>query len=127
MARNFIGLRTIIYHVADLEAATRWYTRVAGVEPYFSEPFYVGFNVGGFELGLDPNPESGTGGTGGTTAYWGVADVGAALADLVAAGATVRSPATEVGEGIWVGSVLDPFGNEIGVIQNPLFRVADVR
>ena len=59
------GLRTAIYHVGDLEAAKRWYTDVLGVQPYFDEPFYVGFDVGGFELGLLPEEggasRSGTG------------------------------------------------------------------
>src|SRR5439155_548803 len=53
--RMILGLRTVIYHVPDLERATAWYSSVFGVQPYFDEPFYVGFNVGGYELGLDPD------------------------------------------------------------------------
>ena len=127
MAAHFFGLRTIIYHVADLAAAKQWYARATGVEPYFDEPFYVGFNIGGFELGLDPNPGSGMSGPGGTTAYWGVANAASAIAKLVEAGATLKSAATEVGDGIRVGTVIDPFGNELGVIENPLFKLEDVR
>lgn len=127
MPANFLGLRTIIYHVTDLSAAKKWYTLAIGVEPYFDEPFYVGFSVGGFELGLDPNPGSGLSGAGGTTAYWGVADAAKALVNLVEAGATMKSPATEVGDGIYVGTVIDPFGNELGVIENPIFKLEDVR
>ena len=127
MPSQFIGLRTIIYHVADLQAAKQWYTGAIGIEPYFDEPFYVGFNIGGFELGLDPNPKSGMSGAGGTTAYWGVASVERAIVDLVSSGATLKSPATDVGDGIRVGVVLDPFGNELGVIENPYFKLADVR
>lgn len=127
MAANFLGLRTINYHVTDLEAAKKWYALATGVEPYFDEPFYVGFNIGGFELGLDPDPASGKNGAGGTTAYWGVANAEDAVAKLVAAGATLRSAAREVGDGIKVGTVMDPFGNELGVIENPLFRIEDVR
>ncbi len=124
---TFIGLRTIVYHVSDLDAAKRWYTLATGVEPYFDEPYYVGYNIGGFELGLDPSPNSGKSGTGGTTAYWGVAKAEEAIASLVGAGATLKSPATDVGEGILVGSVLDPFGNELGVIENPHFKLEDAR
>ena len=49
------GLRTVVYKVPDLERAKAWYARILGIEPYFAEPFYVGFQVGGFELGLDPD------------------------------------------------------------------------
>ena len=51
----FLGLRTVVYKVSDLGRAKAWYTKVLGIEPYFDEPFYVGFNVGGYELGLDPD------------------------------------------------------------------------
>jgi predicted enzyme related to lactoylglutathione lyase len=124
---SILGLRTVIYHVSDIAAAKQWYTRVLGVEPYFDEPFYVGFNVGGFELGLDPDPGSGLSGAGGTTAYWGVGNAEKAIAKLVEAGATPKAPVTEVGDGIRVGTVLDPFGNELGVIENPNFKLEDVR
>jgi len=126
MSSRLFGLRTVIYHVADLPAAKKWYTLATGIEPYFDESFYVGFNIGGFELGLDPDPASGMSGTGGTTAYWGVASVERALVDLVDAGATLKAPATDVGDGIRVGVVLDPFGNELGVIENPHFKLVDV-
>ena len=49
------GLRTVIYHVDNIERAKEWYTEFVGYPPYFDQPFYVGFNVGGFELGLDPD------------------------------------------------------------------------
>ena len=124
---HFIGIRTIIYHVADLTAAKQWYTRATGVAPYFDEPFYVGFNIGGFELGLDPNPNAGTSGTGGTTAYWGVGNADEAITGLMAQGATLHSPVTDVGDGIRVATVIDPFGNEVGVIENPHFKLGDVR
>lgn len=124
---SFIGMRTIIYHVSDLDAAKRWYTLATGVEPYFDEPYYVGYNIGGFELGLDPSVNNGKSGTGGTTAYWGVANVEDAVANLVSVGATLESPATDVGEGILVATVIDPFGNELGVIENPYFKLEDVR
>ena len=126
MPPRFYGLRTVIYHVADLQAAKTWYALATGIEPYFDESFYVGFNIGGFELGLDPNPASGMSGTGGTTAYWGVASAERALVELVEAGATLKAPATDVGDGLRVGVVLDPFGNELGVIENPHFKLVEV-
>ena len=64
-----LGLRTAIYHVDDLEKAKAWYSKVAGVKPYFDEPFYVGFNVGGYELGLNPDVSPVSKG-GSTFAYW---------------------------------------------------------
>ena len=57
-----LGLRTAIYPVADLDAAKRWYSQVLGQTPYFDQPFYVGFEVGGFELGLLPDGQPGTAG-----------------------------------------------------------------
>ncbi len=70
-------LRTVIYHVNDLAAAKAWYTSLTGKEPYFDEVFYVGFDINGFELGLDPdmsNVQSGNH----STAYWAVEDIRAA-------------------------------------------------
>ena len=118
------GLRTAIYPVCDLGRAKQWYTQVTGTKPYFDEPFYVGFAVGGFELGLLPD---GTPGADGARALWGVADAAAALERLLALGATALEPVTEVGEGIKVAAVLDPFGNRLGLIENPHFDPAKVR
>lgn len=123
-ARTFLGLRTAIYSVDDITRAKEWYSKAFGVEPYFDEPFYVGFNIGGFELGLDPNAKDH--GAGGGTAYWGVANAEAAVAEIVAAGATLSSPVSEVGGGIKVAVVLDPFGNRIGIIENPNFDPSSV-
>jgi predicted enzyme related to lactoylglutathione lyase len=118
------GLRTAIYHVNDLARAKAWYSRVLEREPYFDQPFYVGYEVGGFELGLQPD---GKPGSGGTVAYWGVADAAAAVKKLEALGAVVRDPLQDVGEGIRVATVTDPFGNTFGVIENPHFSVAKVQ
>jgi predicted enzyme related to lactoylglutathione lyase len=122
-AEVFQGLRTVIYHVNDLERAKTWYSSVLGIEPYFDQPFYVGFNVGGFELGLDPDMTSITVGTGGVIAYWGVSDCEAALARLLDLGASGNTPMQDVGGGIRVGAVKDPFGNILGVIENPNFSI----
>jgi catechol 2,3-dioxygenase-like lactoylglutathione lyase family enzyme len=118
----FQGLRTVIYAVGDLGRAREWYTQVLGQAPYFDQPFYVGFNVGGFELGLDPDASATTYGDS-PLAYWGVADARAAQARLIALGAREHRAIQEVGEGILVGSVRDPFGNVIGIIQNPHFKL----
>jgi predicted enzyme related to lactoylglutathione lyase len=96
---------------------------VLGVQPYFDQPFYVGFNVAGYELGLDPDPSSATGAGNRATAYWGVADVAAALARLVELGATERMGVQDVGGGIRLASVIDPFGNLFGIIENPHFSL----
>ena len=123
-AAAFHGLRTAKYSASDLAAAKDWYRKVLGVDPYFDEPFYVGFNVGGFELGIVPDstatmerPESGV-------AYWGVADADATFARLLSLGATSFEPIQDVGGGIRIGAVRDPFGNILGVIHNPHFKLA---
>lgn len=120
------GLRTVIYPAPDLDAAKAWYTKVLGFGPYFAEPFYVGFEVGGFELGLDPNATPSTGGTG-VLPYWGVADAAAAYARLLELGATELGGVQDVGGGIKVASVRDPFGNALGIIENPSFSTDKVR
>jgi catechol 2,3-dioxygenase-like lactoylglutathione lyase family enzyme len=119
-----LGLRTAIYPVGDLAAARAWYARVLGIEPYFDQPFYVGFAVGGFELGLVPD---GTPGTAGPQPLWGVADAATAHAQLLSLGAQPLEPVNEVGEGIKVAAVRDPFGNRLGLIENPHFDRAQVR
>jgi len=109
------GLRTVIYHVGDLVASTDWYTQAVGHPPYFNEPFYVGFNVGGYELGLLPDGD-------GVATYWGTADIEAEHARLIALGAKPNEPVKNVGDGIRVASVIDPFGNVVGLIENPHFK-----
>lgn len=118
-----LGLRTNIFHVPDLTRAKDFYSRAFEMQPYFDEPYYVGFNVGGYELGLDPDPRSGTAGAGGSVTYWGVKSIDDDLARFERAGAKVVSPSRDVGEGIKVASVADPFGNVIGLIENPHFAL----
>jgi predicted enzyme related to lactoylglutathione lyase len=112
------GLRTVIYPVTNLPEASAWYEQVLGRAPYFSEVFYVGFEVGGFELGLIPDGQPGAAGA---TAYWGTQDIDAEVARLAALGAEVDAPVADVGGGIRVATVRDPYGNLFGVIQNPHF------
>jgi predicted enzyme related to lactoylglutathione lyase len=122
---KFRGLRTVIYHAPDLAKARAWYAKALGIEPYFDQPFYVGFNVAGYELGLDPDASSTPGGNAGVVAYWGVADAEAAFQHLISIGAKERSAIQDVGEGIRVATVFDPFANIFGIIENPHFKLPD--
>lgn len=118
----FLGLRTVIYRVRDLGAAKAWYAAALGIQPYFDEPFYVGFEVGGYELGLHPHEGEIPIGAN-EVAYWGVPDIEAAHQHMLDRGATPRDPIQEVGGGIKVAGVVDPYGNVIGLIENPHFTV----
>jgi predicted enzyme related to lactoylglutathione lyase len=117
MTKPLLGLRTVIYPVADLVGAKAWFTGLLGFGPYFDEPFYVGFEAAGYELGLLPDADP----TDGALAYWGVDDVAAAVADAVAQGATVHTAASEVGDGIVTATVRSPQGAIVGFIFNPHF------
>ena len=119
-----LGLRTAIYPVSDLEKGKDFYTSVLGIAPYFDEPFYVGFQVGGFELGLLPD---GSSSIDGVQAYWGVEDIDEELYRLNTLGGEVIEPVTDVGGGILVAAIRDPFGNRFSIIKNPYFDVANVK
>lgn len=115
---TLLGLRTVIYAAPDLDALKAWYTDLLGFGPYFDQPFYVGFNVGGYELGLDPNAPLVPGST---VTYWGVADIDATYRHALALGATEHGPIQDVGDGVKVVTLLDPAGNVVGLIENPHF------
>jgi predicted enzyme related to lactoylglutathione lyase len=120
-----LGLGTVIYQVPDLELAKNWYSAAFQQKPYCDQPFYVGFNVAGYELGLDPNValhQPGRGGPSGVVAYWRVRDIDSAIQHFVEAGAAVAAPVQDVGDGIKVATVADPFGNPVGLIENPHFE-----
>lgn len=112
------GLRTVIYPASELDAVKSWWTEILGLAPYFDEPFYVGFDVAGYELGLLPTaaPEDGA------LTYWGVADVADAVRTALAAGATEHTPVTAVGGGIVTATVRTPHGTVLGFIFNPHFK-----
>lgn len=122
--KSFLGLRTCIYSVSNLATAKAWYTQAFQTEPYFDEVFYVGFNIGGYELGLQPTDEANAT-TANVMTYWGVHDVKTAFQRLLALGATAHEEPQNVGGDIEVASVRDPWGNAIGIIYNPDFK-ADV-
>lgn len=109
MKREFLGLRTAIYKVPDIQAGKKWYRTILGFDPYFDQPFYVGFNVGGFELGLVPDEKSVRGNS--PVAYWGVADAKTSLQRLVKLGAKIEEKLQDVGEGILVATVRYPWDN----------------
>ncbi|MCU0493687.1 MAG: hypothetical protein MUD01_19025 [Chloroflexaceae bacterium] len=117
----FLGLRTAIYHVPDLAAGKAWYSQVLDMQPYYDSAGYVGFSVGGFELGLLPTPAATITAGDLVETYWGVDNADAALARLLEFGATERSPVEDVGDGIRMATVFDPFGNVLGLIENPHF------
>ena len=116
----FLGLQTVIYAAPDLARTKAWYTEAFATEPYFDEPFYVGFTIGGYELGLDPNAQFMDGST---ITYWGVADIDTVWQYLLNLGATAHTDRQDVGGGIKTACVKDPFGNVIGLIENPHFSL----
>jgi predicted enzyme related to lactoylglutathione lyase len=124
----FLGLRTAKYEVADMAKAKEWYSNVLGIQPYFDQPaFYVGYNVGGYDLGLVPAPKAETKRAAAGVAYWGVEDAHAAYKRLIELGATPVEDVQDVGGGMLVGEVRDPFGNILGVIYNPHFKPGETK
>jgi catechol 2,3-dioxygenase-like lactoylglutathione lyase family enzyme len=113
------GLRTVIYPAPDLDAAKRWWTDLLGIDPYFDQPFYVGFNVAGYELALMPDASPADG----ALVYWGVPDVTEAVATAAASGAIEHTPAADVGDGIVTATMRTPDGSILGLIHNPNFRL----
>jgi predicted enzyme related to lactoylglutathione lyase len=119
----FLGLRTVIYRVKDLDEAKVFYTKILGFPPYFDEPFYVGYEVAGYELGLQ-SYESDNHATDNVETYWGVEGIQTAYQQLITEGATPHVEPIEVGGGIWVAQVKTPSGNIFGLIKNPHFKLA---
>jgi predicted enzyme related to lactoylglutathione lyase len=120
----FQGLRTVVYRIppARLKEAAQWYAGLFRKPPYFDEPFYVGFNIEGFELGLDPSEEKISLGDNVQT-YWGVQNIQEATAFCVKLGAKIHSEIKDVGGDIKVATIFDPFGNILGLIENPGFKI----
>jgi catechol 2,3-dioxygenase-like lactoylglutathione lyase family enzyme len=119
MATQLLGLRTVIYPAPNLSDSKAYWTKLLGIEPYFDEPFYVGFEVGGYELGLLPDADPADG----STTYWGVENVNNAMSEAIALGAVEYTPASDVGDGITTGVVKLPDGSLVGFITNPHFMV----
>jgi predicted enzyme related to lactoylglutathione lyase len=110
------GIKTVLHPVSDLAAAKAVYAALLGGPPQVDDSYYVGFEVGGQHVGLVP----GGGPQGMTTpvVYWEVPDLEAKLAEVTAAGATVKEPAHDVGGGRLVATVTDPDGNVLGLLQD---------
>lgn len=121
MNKNFIGLATAVYIVPDIAKAKDWYSKAFGTEPYFDEPFYVGFNISGYELGLMPPDGDRVAGNSQVT-YWAVPDCEAAFKKFIELGATEHEKPSDVGSGIVTAAVKDPWDNIIGLIRNPHFK-----
>lgn len=111
------GIRTVLHPVSDLEKAKAVYTALIGVPPQADTPYYVGYDAEGQHIGLVPG--GGPQGMTSPVAYWHVADIEAKLAELTAAGATVKDAPRDVGGGRLVASVTDPDGNVLGLLQDP--------
>jgi predicted enzyme related to lactoylglutathione lyase len=120
-----LGLRTTIYKVADIQKATEWYAKAFETDPYFNEPYYVGFNIKGYELGLQPEEIPTINKSETVISYWGVANIQEDYDRLIALGATENEKPYNVGDEIITATVKDPFGNVIGLIFNPHFKLID--
>ena len=120
----FHGLRTAVYFVDDVEKAKTWYSKALGIKPYFDTPYYVGFNVGGYELGIHPRDEKYPNQLGSVSVYWGVSNIAEAFEKLLKLGATSFTHIEDVGGGIKVAALKDPFGNVLGIIENPGFKTS---
>jgi predicted enzyme related to lactoylglutathione lyase len=120
MSSPFLGLRTVGIIVPDIALGKEWYSKAFNTQPYFDEPFYVGYNIGGYELGLQPGGALKTDARN-VVAYWGVEDVEKEYQRLLALGAESHGKPQDVGGDIIVASVRDPWGNIIGLIYNPGF------
>src|SRR5438128_437241 len=123
MQTEFLGLRTVVYFVPDVEKAKHWYTEAFSTAPYYDTPYYVGYNIGGYELGLYTDETNEPNKTEHIQTYWGINDIEASYNRLVSLGAAAHHPPQNVGEEIMVATVKDPWNNIIGLIYNPTFKL----
>ena len=110
------GIKTVLHPVTDLAAAKSLYSALLGVPPQTDSEYYVGFEAEGQQIGLVPG--GGQQGMTSPVAYWHVTDIEAKLAEVTAAGATVKEPPRDVGGGRLVATFTDPDGNVLGVLQD---------
>ena len=110
------GIKTVLHPVSDLAAAKAVYTALLGMPPQTDSAFYVGYDAEGQQIGLVPS--GGPQGMTSPVAYWHVPDIEAKLAEVTAAGATVKDPVRDVGGGRLVATVTDPDGNVLGLLQD---------
>src|SRR6266508_1035733 len=118
------GLTTVSFWAADLAAAKQWYAELLGIDPYFERPGYAEFRLGDYqhELGLIDSryaPDPSATGPAGAVVYWHVDDLTATLEKLLSMGAKEHAAPTDRGAGFITASVVDPFGNLLGIMYNP--------
>jgi predicted enzyme related to lactoylglutathione lyase len=112
------GIKTVLHPVSDLARAKAVYAALLGVEPTADSSYYAGFDAAGQHIGLVPG--GGPQGMTAPVAYWHVPDIEAKLAEVTAAGATVKEPPRDVGGGRLVATFTDPDGNVLGLLQDPV-------
>jgi predicted enzyme related to lactoylglutathione lyase len=112
------GIKIVLHPVSDLEGAKALYTALLGGPPQADSEYYVGYDAAGQHIGLVPG--GGPQGYASPVAFWQVSDIEAKLAEVSAAGATVKEPAHDVGGGQLVASFTDPDGNVLGLVQDPV-------
>jgi len=122
---NMLGLRTTIYKVGNIQEAKEWYSKAFGINPYFDEAYYVGFNISGYELGLLPEEKPTTEKIESVLSYWGVNDIAKKYKHFIELGAIEHEKPTNVGGELMVATVKDPWGNIIGLIYNPHFKLPE--
>ena len=113
---NVEGIRIVLHPVSDVEQAKAVYTALLGIDPQADSAYYVGYDVAGQHIGLVPG--GGPQGLTSPVAYWHVDDIDAKVAEVTAAGATVKDAPNEVGGGRVVASVVDLDGNVLGLVQD---------
>jgi predicted enzyme related to lactoylglutathione lyase len=111
------GIKVVLHPVSDLAKAKAVYIALLGMQPQSDSPYYVGFEAAGQQIGLVPNAAAQ--GMTSPVAYWHVADIEAKLAEVTAAGATLKDAPRDVGNGRLVATVTDPDGNVLGLLQDP--------
>ena len=123
-SQNLRGFATVSFYAADHEGAKKWYTELLGFPPYFDRPGYIEFRIGDYqhELGIIDSqymPKAANPGPGGAVIFWHVDDINLTLEKLLNMGAKEYEPVTERGHGFVTASVIDPFGNILGIMYNP--------
>ena len=113
------------YKVGDIAKAKEWYAKAFQTSPNFDQPFYVGFTVAGYELGLQPEEQQTILKSEGVVTFWGVENIESEYKRFIELGAIEHEPPKSVGGAIVVGTVKDPWGNIIGLVQNPHFQIPD--
>jgi len=108
-----------------MDQAKMWYAQAFNTKPYFDEPYYIGYDIGGFELGIQPRADGDPASGENVLVYWGVEEIEDCFQRLVDMGAKVHESPTNVGGELMVATVKDPWDNILGLIYNPSFAISD--